>query len=369
MDRSTGKHRNRIPGDTAKTERLKKGFFFLLLAGITALVVLVARSFLLPLLLAAISAGLAYPLKHRLGRRIPDKHNAATLITLVLFCLVIIVPVGLLGYFVVDSLIRLLTDINQNNIDLQSWFRQIEEALEVLPILQNPRINQFLSFDRFADMIQKSGTRFLEDLADLAGQTARSFLLLFIYLYSLYFFIRDGEKMLSFIASAVPLAEGDKRAVIDKFLSVTRATLKSTFVIGAVQGTIGGLLFFFLGIKAPVLWGTGFLILAAVPGLGAVLIWLPATIILLILGNIGKALIMLAVGGAVIPLADYILRPRIVGQDTQLHPILVFIGVLGGVAAFGLWGLLFGPLVMSIAVTVWGIFSRLFRNELEQIHR
>lgn len=365
----TRKDKRRIPGNTDKTERLRKGFFFILLTFITVLVVFVSWSFLLPILLAAISSGLVYPLDRRIMRKFSSNRNIAAGLSLALTCIIVLVPVGILGYFVIDNIISLTTQLSKNAGTLRSWFNSIEESLKVLPIFKNPRMEDFFSFDRFADMIESSGKAVLENLADFAGNTARAFFLLFIYLYCLYFFIRDGERIMASLASGVPLAEGDKRAVIEKFLSVTRATLKSTFIIGFIQGAIGGLLFFFLNIEAPVLWGVGFLVLAAIPGLGAVVIWLPTTVILLLLGNIGKAVIMFAIGGAVIPLADYMLRPRIVGQDTQLHPVLVLIGVLGGVAAFGIWGLLFGPLVMGVAVTVWGIFTRLFRSELEQIRR
>jgi predicted PurR-regulated permease PerM len=96
-------------------------------------------------------------------------------------------------------------------------------------------------------------------------------------------------------------------------------------------------------------------------------VWLPTTVILILLGNYGRAVLMLLIGGGLIPLVDYILRPRLVGKDTQLHPLLVFIGVLGGVALFGIWGLLFGPLAMSVAVTLVLIFKRVFKGELRGI--
>jgi len=369
MSGDPGTSSGRVPGETDKSERLKKTFFFILLTLITLLVILVARNFFQPVLLAAISAGLVYPLDRKIMSRLSGNRNIAAGLSLLLACFIIIVPVAVAGYFVVDNIVTLSIHLGKNTSGIRSWFNSLEESLRILPIFQNPRMAEILSFDRFADMIQKSGTAVLENLADLAGNTARAFFLLFIYLYCLFFFIRDGKQILAGMASALPLAEEDKRIVIDRFLSVTRSTLKSTFIIGSIQGTIGGLLFFFLGIAAPVLWGIGFFILAAVPGLGAVVIWLPATVILLITGEPVKAVIMLAIGGAVIPLADYMLRPRIVGQDTRLHPVLVFIGVLGGVAAFGIWGLLFGPLVMSLAVTIWGIFTRLFSQELEQIRK
>ena len=146
-----------------------------------------------------------------------------------------------------------------------------------------------------------------------------------------------------------------------------RATLKSTFLIGGIQGVIGTVLFLILGIPGAVLFGVLFLVLAAIPGLGPAVIWLPSTAILFGLGRYFQAVVMLVIGGGLIPLVDYLLRPRIVGKDTQLHPLLVFIGVLGGVSLFGIWGLLFGPLAMSVAVTVLDIFKRLFKGELKEI--
>ncbi len=363
------KPHRQISAETNRTERLRKGFFFILLAGITLLVFFISREFLQPILLAAISAGLLYPLNRRIMKKLSGKPNIAAVASLLLSFFIIIVPVVVVGYFVIDNTITLTTQLSKNTGGIQSWLQDIEDTLKILPFFDNPRVSQFLSFDHFADMLQQSGTAILENLANLAGDTARAFFLFFIYLYCLFFFIRDGKNILSGIADALPLAEGDKEAVIQKFLSVSRATLKSTGIIGSIQGLIGGFLFYFLNIEAPVLWGVGFFILAAVPGLGAVVIWLPTTIVLLLLREPVKAIIMLAIGGAVIPLADYMLRPRIVGQDMQLHPLLVFIGVLGGIAAFGIWGLIFGPLVMGLAVTIWGIFTRLFKSELERISK
>jgi len=179
--------------------------------------------------------------------------------------------------------------------------------------------------------------------------------------------IRDGDKALLSASAAIPLPKEDRQAIIDKFVSVSRATLKSTFLIGGIQGSIGAILFFALGIPGSVLFGVLFLVLAAIPGLGPAVIWLPTTLILFALGNYLEAVIMLVIGGGLIPLVDYLLRPRLVGRDTQLHPLLVFIGVLGGVSLFGIWGLLFGPLAMSVAVTLLSIFKRIFNVELKEI--
>jgi predicted PurR-regulated permease PerM len=348
-------------------ERLKRAFFLLLLVGATVLVFFVARAFLLPILLAALSAGLFYPVHRRIRRLLRRSPGIAATVSLVVFCLIILVPAGVLGYFVTDNLIQLARLASQNTEQIKAWLGDLDAELKKLPVLSNPRVADLINLDRLANLLRKAGSWLLGRTAELAGNVARALLLFFIYFYCLYFFIRDGEEALERTAGAIPLSEPDRRAVTDRFLSVTRATLKSTFIVGGIQGALGGLLFLVLGIRAPVLWGVGFLILAAIPGMGAVVIWLPATVVLLILGQYLKALVMFLVGGIVIPLVDYLLRPRLVGEDTRLHPVLVLIGVLGGVAVFGIWGLLLGPLVMGVAVTLWGIFTRIFRGELEKI--
>ena len=348
-------------------ERLKRAFFLILLAGATVLVIVVARFFLLPILLAALSAGLFYPVHRWIAGKLARRGGIAAMISMVLFCLIIVVPVAVLGYFVTDNLIQVGRMVTRNSDQIREFLGSLDARLKELPFMQNPRIAELIDLDQLADLLRRGGSWLLERTADLAGNIARSLLLFFVYLYCLYFFMRDGENALDRIPKALPLSLDDQRAVTDKFLSVTRATLKSTFIIGAIQGVLGGLLFFALGIGAPVLWGFGFLILAAIPGLGAVVIWLPTTVVLVVLGRYIQALVMLAVGGGVIPLVDYLLRPRLVGEDTQLHPVLVLVGVLGGVAVFGIWGLLLGPLVMGVAITLWGIFARIFRGELKEI--
>jgi predicted PurR-regulated permease PerM len=188
----------------------------------------------------------------------------------------------------------------------------------------------------------------------------------FVYLYSLFFFIRDGDRILRNINDAIPLPEEDKLAVGRKFLSVTRATLKSTFIIGGIQGLIGGVLYWAVGIEGPVLWGILIMIFGAIPGIGSVVIWLPTAAVLAILGQYGKTAIVIGVGAAVIPLAE-LLRPYLVGEDTRIHPVLVLVGVLGGIWIFGIVGLLLGPLIMGVAVTLWDIFKRMFGRELDKI--
>ena len=362
-----GKQADRPTGFQSGSRRLNRTFFLLLLAGAALLVFFVARAFLLPILLAAIAAALFYPLHRKILRSLKGRSTPAALVSVVIFCLIILVPIGLLGYLVTQNVIEVTRLINRNVPQIRSWFQSVQSWIAALPFVGGQRVSTLIDSTRLVNIIQQAGAAFVQSATNLAGNLARFSLLLFVFIYSLFFLIRDGDKALLSVSEAIPLPKEDKLVIIDKFASVSRATLKSTFLIGGIQGTIGTILFLVLGIPGAVLFGVLFLVLAAIPGLGPALIWLPTTVILFALQKYLHGVIMLVIGGGVIPLVDYILRPRLVGQDTQLHPLLVFIGVLGGVALFGIWGLLFGPLAMSVAVTLLSIFKRIFKGELKEI--
>jgi len=349
------------------SHRLNRTFFLILLAGAALLVFFVAKVFLVPILLAAIAAALFYPLHRRILKRFRDRSSLAALVSVAIFCLIILVPIALLGYLVTQNVIEVTRLVNRNIPQIKTWLQSIQSWIATLPFIEGQRASALIDSTRLVNIIQQAGSTLVEKATSLAGNIARTLLLLFVFIYSLFFLIRDGDKALLSVSEAIPLPKEDKLAIIDKFVSVSRATLKSTFLIGGVQGTIGTILFLGLGIPGAVLFGFLFLVLAAIPGLGPAVIWLPATVILFGLGMYLQGVIMLVIGGGVIPLVDYILRPRLVGKDTKLHPLLVFIGVLGGVALFGIWGLLFGPLAMSVAVTLVTIFKRIFKGELKEI--
>jgi predicted PurR-regulated permease PerM len=349
------------------SQRLNRIFFLILLVGAALLVFFVARVFLLPILLAAIAAALFHPLHRKILKRFKRKSTSAAFVSLVVFCLIILIPIAVLGYLVTENVIEVTRLINRNIPQIRIWLQNVDSAISNLPFVEGQRISGLIDSTRVVGIIQQSLSSILQSTTNLMGNVARVLLLFFVFLYSLFFMIRDGDKALLSASAAIPLPKEDKLAIIDKFVSVSRATLKSTFLIGGIQGTIGAILFFALGIPGSVLFGVLFLVLAAIPGLGPAVIWLPTTLILFALGNYFQATIMFVIGGGLIPLVDYLLRPRLVGKDTQLHPLLVFIGVLGGVSIFGIWGLLFGPLAMSVAVTLLSIFKRIFNVELKEI--
>ena len=152
--------------------------------------------------------------------------------------------------------------------------------------------------------------------------------------------------------------------MLEKFTSVTRATLKGTAVIGILQGIVAGLAFAVVGIPSAVFWGTIMTILSVIPGIGSALVWGPAAVILAASGHYAKAIGLALFCGLVVGSLDNFLRPRLVGKDTQMHELLILFGTLGGIFMFGAVGIIIGPIVAALFVTVWEIYGVAFKEVL-----
>jgi predicted PurR-regulated permease PerM len=145
--------------------------------------------------------------------------------------------------------------------------------------------------------------------------------------------------------------------MLERFVSVTRATLKGTMLVGAVQGTLSGLSFWAAGIDGAAFWGTVMIAFSIIPGLGGALIWVPASIFLAAQGEVWRAVGLVAFNGLVVGSVDNILRPLLVGRDAQMHELLIFFSTLGGLLLFGVTGFIVGPTLAALFLTVWEMVS------------
>jgi predicted PurR-regulated permease PerM len=188
------------------------------------------------------------------------------------------------------------------------------------------------------------------------GQNTLNFVVsLFVMLYLLFFLLRDGDMLAQRIRRAVPLRPEQQHQLFDRFTVVIRATVKGNLVVALAQGALGGLMFWFLGIHAPVLWGVLMAIFSLVPALGATVVWLPVSIYLVVTGRAWAGIGLAAYGALVIGTVDNLLRPILVGKDTKMPDYLVLIATLGGIAAFGINGFVIGPVIAALFITVWDI--------------
>jgi len=187
-------------------------------------------------------------------------------------------------------------------------------------------------------------------------------------LYALFFFLRDGRVILEKIFYYTPLDHEDEVRLLERFSSVTRATIKGTLVIGAVQGTLAGLGLWAAGIERAAFWGTVMMVLSVVPGIGSALVWLPAVIFLFIAGKTATAVLLLIWCAAGVSTIDNLLRPRLVGKDAQMPDLLILLGTLGGLFVFGPIGFIIGPLICGLFLTVWDIYGATFKDVLPPVH-
>jgi predicted PurR-regulated permease PerM len=191
--------------------------------------------------------------------------------------------------------------------------------------------------------------------------------LFFLFLYTMFFFIRDGKQLLAHFLSYLPLRQTDQNRLLDKFISVTRATIKGTMVVGAVQGSLAGLALHFAGIDSALFWGTIMSLFSILPVLGSALVWVPAVIYLAATGQYPQAIGVLLFCSIVVGQIDNILRPMLIGRDTQMPELLIFFGTLGGISLFGVFGFILGPIVAALFMTIWEMYGETFKEYLSEI--
>ena len=184
-------------------------------------------------------------------------------------------------------------------------------------------------------------------------------------LYVLFFLFRDGRGLARNIRSAMPLSDAYNQRLLDKFVGVVRATVKGNVVIAAIQGTIGGVTLWLLGIDAALLWGALMVFLSLLPAVGAAIVWVPIAVYLFMTGAVWEGVVLVFVGAAVIGLVDNILRPVLVGKDTRLPDYVILVSTVGGLSIFGINGFVIGPLIAALFVAGWTIF----REERDDVRR
>jgi predicted PurR-regulated permease PerM len=174
----------------------------------------------------------------------------------------------------------------------------------------------------------------------------------------------DGDKLLEKILYYLPLQDHDEQQMLDRFTSVTRATLKGTAVIGILQGGLAGLAFWVVGIPSATFWGVIMVVLSIIPSVGTALVWVPVALILGLGGAVGKAVGLVVFCGLVVGSLDNLLRPILVGKDTQMHELMIFFGTMGGIFMFGMIGVIIGPIIAALFVTIWEIYGQAFEDIL-----
>lgn len=341
-----------------RVRRLETVTFLALVVVTTAAFAWLVRAFLFPVFWAAVFAVLFQPAHARLLRACRGHRNpAAFLATLTVVLLVVLPFAAILGAIARQALL-LYQGIVSGEINVQAPIEIIERTL---PAVADFLARYGVSITQLRAAVQDvaaAATQFIAARALAAGQNVLLLTVLFgLMLYLLFFFFRDGERIVTGATRVVPLGEDRKRRLLSKFVQVARATIKGNLIVAAVQGGLGAVLFLMVGIQTAVFWGVVMAILSLLPAVGAGLVWLPAAIILIASGAVWQGVVVILGGVFVIGLVDNFLRPIVVGRDTKMPDYLILISTLGGLAAFGLAGFVAGPVIAALFLVLWEMFA------------
>jgi predicted PurR-regulated permease PerM len=286
--------------------------------------------------------------------------NLAAAATVIIILVIVILPLVLLAISVAEEASGVYDKIKSGDLNLGAQFQKVFDAM---PAWASEWLNRLglsnLSDlkDRLAGSISKAGQVVIVQAVNL-GQSTFDFLLnLFVMLYLLFFLFRDGKELVEQLKKAIPLRAEHKAALFERFAVVIRATVKGNMVVAILQGGLGGLIFWILGIQGALLWGVIMALLSLLPAVGAAMVWFPVAIYLLATGAVIKGIVLLLFGGIVISLVDNLVRPMLVGKDTKMPDYLVLIATLGGIAVFGVNGFVLGPLIAALFISVWDIHT------------
>lgn len=340
-------------------KKIQSYTFFAVLIGISVIFLWMVRPYVYPVFWAAVLAALFYPLYRRLAQRI--KHTgAAAGITEIIILLIIFIPLaGVISLIVQQAVSVYQTFGNKETfIALNGYLQQA---------LSYPLIVKYVGDIDITEQLSNVGTaasKLLYGWVSAWGQnTARWVVQFFIMLYTLYFFLKDGPRFLQKLMHLLPLGDVYEERLYQRFVSTTRATLKGTVLIGAIQGTIGGVALVITGVPAAVFWGVIMVVLSIIPGVGAAVVLLPTIVILVIIGQWWQAvvvLIALIIAGVI----DNFLRGPLVGKDVQMHPLFIFFATLGGLIAFGISGVVIGPVITAFLLSIWQIYEEKYHHDL-----
>lgn len=244
----------------------------------------------------------------------------------------------------------------------------IKEALQWIkhnPYTAQYSIDQSFVTQKVVELYQ-SITTFLLNSAKTITQNSIVFaVMFFIMFYALFFFIRDGEKLLKALMHLCPLGDRYEKILYNKFTSTVRATIKGSLIIGLIQGGLGWAMFAVAGVQGALIWGLAMVLLSTIPGLGSYFVWLPAAIVMLVTNHVSAGIGMIIFGSLVIGTVDNIVRPILVGKDSELHPLLVLFSTLGGIVTFGLSGFIIGPVIASLLLSFWEMYDEYYKKDLD----
>lgn len=357
--------RSHINGRSFRT-----AFVLILVLSISALFVAVTWPFLKTLLLGAILAGLCRPLYRWMTRLVGGRRSLASALTLLVLFVLVAGPVSAFLGVVVKQALNVSEQAIpwvQQHFGAASTFNIHDWLVQRFPMLADYVPSEEQIVENIGGAAKGAGGFLVASASRMTAGTATFLLNLFVMIYAMFFFLKDGGAILEKIFYYMPLSHEDEARMLQRFVSVTRATVKGTLVIGLIQGALAGLAFWVAGIGGAAFWGTIMVVLSIVPGIGAALVWVPAVIYLFVTGQTTAGILLGAWCAAVVGTIDNVLRPTLVGKDAKMPDLLILLGTLGGLYLFGPIGFIVGPIVCGLFLTAWDIYGTAFADILPPV--
>ena len=346
--------------DPAATRRVERSAFFILLGVLTIALGWVIGPFYGAVFWGAVLALMFEPLYRKLLARFRGRQNLAALATLAIILVIVILPLALVAVSLVQEVTGLYQRVKSGEVDFGHYFDQIVAAL---PSWASGLMDRLGLVDvaalqaKLTAAITQRGQEFAGRAVDFGSDALDLVVGFCIAMYLLFFLLRDGAAVARDLRAAIPLAPEAKALLLERFTTVIRATVKGNILVAAAQGALGGLAFWALGVHAAMLWAVVMAFLSLLPVVGAALIWAPVALYLLATGQLWQGIGLIAFGVFVIGLIDNVLRPILVGKDTQVPDYVVLISTIGGLAAIGLNGFVIGPVIAAMFVSAWQLLA------------
>ena len=338
-----------------KREYLSISVFFLVAAIFFYLFYRIIIPFFVPIAWAAVFAILFFPLYEKLKVKLKSPGLTSMVLCLIIV-LLIIGPITYLFIALVDEAATAVTRVNElyksgqlDNLlsfDLP-WIDTFRQKLSGYYDLSKVNLDEIVR-----DAVNNVSSLILNQTSWLVANGTKAVFYFILMFFALYYFFKDGERLVEKIKRLMPYKQHEIDNTFHRLREVIHATMQGGVVVALLQGVLGGTLFAIMGISSPIFWGAIMAFLAIIPIVGASIVYIPAGIILIISGSYVKGIIVIAIGSLVISQTDQVVRPWLISGRAEMHPLLLFFSIMGGIMLFGLLGLVVGPIIAAVFVTV-----------------
>jgi predicted PurR-regulated permease PerM len=327
---------------------------------------LMLRPYLSYLIWGALLAMIANPLNRRLRNRVHND-NLRALIMSVIVVAVLIVPATLLTLGLVSEATDIYDSFREASAagkfdfilkpEAYRWNEKVAEYLKPYVDISRIDVEGFIS-----DNLRRLTTYLAGKVSSVVGNISIAIVSFVFIIFSMFFFIRDGDKIAEYMWNILPMSEDLRQDLATQQREVIEASIYGGLIIAAVQGGLGALIFGVLGLPSPLFWGVVMAFLSIIPLVGPWAVYLPAAVVLFLTGSWVKGVVLLVFGSLVVSQADNFLRPVIVGKRAKIPTLILLFSMLGGLRLFGILGLLLGPIIASVVLTLVNFYRNLSRD-------